>query len=315
MLHTKHGGGQQPPTSGPSPRGTSAVQQEEPNAVREATDRLLALPHRVLDARGRGAAGRTSAVSRLGRVHRCEPLDDEQMQGEHPDERPGGRFCNGPLHRQQRRRIHRQLQLGNISRAARVQQESPLATVTDEVLEVLTALHLHEDAPQPPAAEECPAQITSGILVKVLDKVPRGSAAGPSGWTYEHVKAAVKASQEAEIAVLELMFAMVQGKLPHVLALLQSTLLPISKPCGGIQPIAIGEIWYRLAGHYALSTCKDVCQSLAPLQLAVGVPGGAQIVSHTLAAGIAAEPDCIKVQLDLQNAFNTLSRQRMLDFI
>jgi hypothetical protein len=155
---------------------TSAVQQEEPNAVREATDRLLALPRRVLDARGRGAARRT--VARLDRVHRGEPLDDEQMQGEHPDERLGGGFCNDPLHHQQRRRIHRQLQLGNISRAARVLHESPLATITDEVLEVLTALHPHKDAPQPPAAEECPAQITSGILAKVLDKVPRGSGRG-----------------------------------------------------------------------------------------------------------------------------------------
>jgi hypothetical protein len=151
---------------------TSAVRREEPNAVREATDRLLALPRRVLDARGRGAARRTVAC--LNRVHRGEPLDDEQMQGEHPDERPGEGFRNGPLHHQQRRRIHRQLRLGNISRAARVLQESPLATVTDEVLEVLTALHPHEDTPQPPAADKCPVQITPGISAKVLDKVPRG---------------------------------------------------------------------------------------------------------------------------------------------
>jgi hypothetical protein len=194
-------------------------------------------------------------------------------------------------------------------------QESPLATVTDEVLEVPTTLHPHEYAPQPPAAEECPAQITSGILAKVLAKVPRGSAAGPSGWTYEHVKAAVKASQEAEIAVLELMSAMVQGKLPHVPALLQSTLLPISKLCGGIRPIAIGEVWYRLAGLCALATCKAEGQSLAPLQSVVGVPGGAQILGQALAAGIAAEPDCVTVQLDLRNAFNTLSRQWMLEAV
>jgi hypothetical protein len=252
MPHRKHGGGQQPPTSGLCRAITSAVQQEEPNAVREATNWLLALPSRVLDARGRGAARRTVAC--LARVHRGEPLDNEQLQGKHPDERPGGGFCNGQLHHQQRRRIHHQLQLGNISCAVRVLQESPLATITDEVLEVLSALHPHEDTTQPPPAEECPAQITSGIVAKVLDKVPRGAAAGPRFWTYQHVKAAVKASQVAEIAVLELMSTMVQGKLPHVPALLQSTLLPISKPCGGIQPIAKGEVWYCLAGLCAIAT-------------------------------------------------------------
>jgi hypothetical protein len=117
-----------------------------------------------------GTARRT--VARLDWVHRGEPLDDEQVQGEPPDESPVGAFCNGPMDHRQRWRIHRQLQLCNISRAARVLQESPLATVTDEVLEVLTTLHPHEDAPQPPAAQECPVQITSGVLAKVLDKVP-----------------------------------------------------------------------------------------------------------------------------------------------
>jgi hypothetical protein len=38
-------------------------------------------------------------------------------------------------------------------------------------------------------------------------------------------------------------------------------------------------------------------------------------VCHALAAGIAAEPDCVTVQLDLWNAFNTLSRQRMLEAV
>jgi hypothetical protein len=141
---------------------------------------------------------------------------------------------------------------------------------------------------------------------------PTRSAAGSSGWTSEHVKAAVKASQDAEIAVLELMSAMVQGKLPQVPTLLRSTLLPISKPCGGIRPIAIDDDWYRLAGLCALPTCKDVGQNLAPLQLAVVVPGGAQIMGHALAAGIATQPGSLTVQLDLQNAFNMLSCQRML---
>jgi hypothetical protein len=110
------------------------------------------------------------------------------------------------------------------------------------------------------------------------------------------------------------MSAMVQGKLPHVPALLQSTPLPISKPYGGIRPIAIGEVRFRLAGLCDLATCKDVGQRLAPLQLAVSVPGGAQIVGHALTAGIAAEPgcSCLTVQLDLRKAFNTLSHQRML---
>jgi hypothetical protein len=38
-------------------------------------------------------------------------------------------------------------------------------------------------------------------------------------------------------------------------------------------------------------------------------------VGHALATGIAAEPDCVIVQLDLRNTFNMLSRQRMLEAV
>jgi hypothetical protein len=38
-------------------------------------------------------------------------------------------------------------------------------------------------------------------------------------------------------------------------------------------------------------------------------------VGHALVTGIAFEPDCVTVQLDLRNAFNTLSRQQMLEAV
>jgi hypothetical protein len=114
--------------------------------------------------------------------------------------------------------------------------------------------------------------------------------------------------------MLKLMSAMVQVE-PPLPALLQSTLLPISKPGGGILPIAKGKVWHRLAGLCALADCPDLGRSLVPLQLAVGIPGGAQVIGHPLAAGIAAEPGCLTMQLDLQNTFNTLSRQHMLQAV
>jgi hypothetical protein len=54
--------------------------------------------------------------------------------------------------------------------------------------------------------------------------------------------------------------------------------------------------------------------SLAPLRLAVGVLGEAQVTGHALSAGIAADPGCVTVQLDWNNV-NSLSRQQMLDAV
>jgi hypothetical protein len=94
--------------------------------------------------------------------------------------------------------------------------------------------------------------------------------------------------------------------------LCDSRLLPIAKPTGGILPIAIGEVLYRLAALCALAARPDAGKSLSPLQLGVGIRGGRKVAGHALQAGIAADPGCITVQTDWQNAFNTLRRDRML---
>jgi hypothetical protein len=53
-----------------------------------------------------------------------------------------------------------------------------------------------------PTSEAPPAAGTDQILAKVLKSLPPGSAAGPSGWTYEHIKAATGTSEDAQAAVL-----------------------------------------------------------------------------------------------------------------
>lgn len=146
----------------------SAVQQEEPNAVREMVDRLLALLCWVLYARGRGAARHTVAC--LDQVNRGEPLANVLVwvSTTAPCTTNNGSASIASYSLE-------------ISRAARVLEESQIGTVTDKVLKVLNALHPHKDAPQPPEAEDCPAQITSRILAKVLDMDQCRSTVGPSG--------------------------------------------------------------------------------------------------------------------------------------
>jgi hypothetical protein len=79
-----------------------------------------------------------------------------------------------------------------------------------------------------------------------------------------------------------------------------------------VRPIAIGEVWYRLAALCALAACPNIGRSLAPLQLAVGISGGSQIAGPALRAGMLAGPGCITVQVDWRNAFNTMRRDCML---
>jgi hypothetical protein len=64
-----------------------------------------------------------------------------------------------------------------------------------------------------------------------------------------------------------------------------------------------------------MAACPEAGQALAPLQLGVGIRGGNQCVGHAIRAGIAADPDCVILQMDWENAFNELCRASMLDAI
>jgi hypothetical protein len=112
-------------------------------------------------------------------------------------------------------------------------------------------------------SDKLPAAITQEILADVLKALPRGSAAGPSGWTYEHSKAATTSSEEARVAVLRFVQALVRGDLPYLSRLLEARLLPLAKPNGhGVRPIAIGEVWFLLAALCALAACPNAGRSL-----------------------------------------------------
>ena len=49
-----------------------------------------------------------------------------------------------------------------------------------------------------------------------------------------------------------------------------------------------------------------------PVQFGVGLPGGLEVVVHSLRAWLEVEPSFGVLQLDLQNAFNSVSRATVL---
>ena len=105
-----------------------------------------------------------------------------------------------------------------------------------------------------------------------------------------------------------------------------SRLVALRKPNGKIRPIAVGDVWLRLLGKcVAKDKAADAGKVLAPLNLGVGIPGGAEIVVH--AANLYArllrarqvgaisledddDPYCM-LATDFTNAFNTLHRREM----
>ena len=85
------------------------------------------------------------------------------------------------------------------------------------------------------------------------------------------------------------------------------------KKCGGIRPIAVGNITRRLISKcYSFALSDKAAQLLAPFQLGVGVRGGCEALVHTVRALMDdpnTSPDtCCLLQVDLINAFNKADR-------
>ena len=207
---------------------------------------------------------------------------------------------------------------GSIKRGAAALSAEPLADASDPaVLEKLRDLHPAADPPAAVAIVEPALEVSAETLVAVCKRVSahnRGTAGGPTGWTYEMICACVQASEDGMRAALRFINLILSGTLPRSGFVLESVMVGLMKltdgvPNGGVRPIAIGEAWYRLAMLCALTDVgAAVGAGLAPVQVGVGTRGGVDAVAHAVGTALDADPLTVACALDCKNAFNTVSR-------
>ena len=210
-------------------------------------------------------------------------------------------------------RVQQAAAAGSISIAARRLEDTKPADTTDPaVIEALRKLHPEAAPPEPLQCEVPALQIDSTLLQRVLDRIKRhyrGRAGGPSGWTFEMILAVTGGSARGLQAALGFVNLLLSGELPRDCGLLDSLLLALQKPKGGVRPIAVGEVWYRLAAMCAIEAVgKDAGRALAPLQVGVGTASGAEAVAHSISAALEKDPMSIALTADMRNAFNEIYR-------
>ena len=104
---------------------------------------------------------------------------------------------------------------------------------------------------------------------------------------------------------------------PHLCG---ATLLACQKKGGGLRPIAVGEVLRRLTFKcLSCSVREQAIQTLAPLQVGVGVKGGCEAIVHAVSRTLEdpnIPPDeQWTLLLDFTNAFNNISRDYMFEEI
>src|SRR5271168_2634549 len=103
--------------------------------------------------------------------------------------------------------------------------------------------------------------------------------------------------------------------------ILPSTLIALDKNNGaGIRPIAIGEVFYRLAAYRCHVLARDNARTrLAPIQLGIGVSGGCEAIVHNIQHALEKTPPdtdpVAALAIDFRNAFNCVSRKAVLNAV
>ena len=216
------------------------------------------------------------------------------------------------------------LEKGYIGRASRALVDlSALAPETPDTLEELRAKHpLGVKNPFSGRSSPRPGQsIPLSAIKTAIDSMGREKAPGLSGWTKPLLEAcmAPRANNTtttttitpAILEALRLLADMIrQGTAPGKSLLTASRLVSLEKEGGGIRPIAVGELFYRVAIKAILIT-NSRPGMLLPCQLGVGSPGGTEPLLFRLEEAVMGG-NTAGIQsigsVDLVNAFNSISR-------
>ncbi|KAL8121383.1 hypothetical protein AgCh_018206 [Apium graveolens] len=108
------------------------------------------------------------------------------------------------------------------------------------------------------------------------------------------------------------------GKCPAQLGefIASAPLTSLVKPGGGILPIAIGTVWRRLVSKAASSSIgSSMASYLRDFQFGVGIPGGCEVVVHSVNMLLEARGDEVGLSMllvDFKNAFNLIERSILL---
>ena len=217
-------------------------------------------------------------------------------------------------------RAQRKLVTGHSNRASReLASTDTLADINDaSVLQRLRDLH-----PSLPSSSQIPSlpsaavqvQIEAETLQQLMLKSDNGSSPGPSGWG-SNMLSVLAHDPECVDAMRVLVERIVNDQLPDTVRqlLTASSLIALTKPNGGVRPIAMGELFYRVAAQYAMSLIRlDARKALAPHQYGVGQSDGCAQIVHSLQHQLTQAGNPLAcLSIDMANAFNSCDRAAIM---
>lgn len=211
---------------------------------------------------------------------------------------------------------------GLVARASAALQNSPAVELTPEIRTVLRQLHPSAESnfhvPPLPRSDPSPVVVDTLLLRKIIRRAKKGTAPGPSGWTYELLDA-VASDSVCLRGLADIVADLLAGRVGdsnemHTLLNACRT-VPVPKDAQSPRPISICDIFYKLAALYAFALVPklDFTTKIFPrIQMAVATPGGCERCLHLLQAALDAHSEYGLLLIDFKSAFQNISRSAML---
>jgi hypothetical protein len=127
-----------------------------------------------------------------------------------------------------------------------------------------------------------PGTVPTNAVREIVSHSRKESSPGPSGWTFELLDVALRDAAFAE-SFRNLMIDICNGALPAAvdLVLAHSNLIGIPKETGGTRPIAMGDVFLKVAAQIAMKREESNLRSIFyGTQYGVGTKNGAEIIIH-----------------------------------
>ena len=260
----------------------------------------------LLDAaRASGAANTSRPPGRAAaaRTETAEPGDPPRRAGPTPR---GHAACKSVL-------------LGEVSRGRQYLTGATLAPGNLATLEALQSKR--PDAPRQPLPDEVlhyqppvPLQLDREAFLACLRSSPRGSAAGPGGCTFEHLRVLMDDTEGLE-ELLNAAESLARADVPEEVAesFMTARLTALLKNSGGVRGIAAGTTLRRLVARtLARQYGGEVEAACAPFQYALSTRAGTDCVGHVVRAVTDDRETATLLSIDGVGAFDYVSRAAML---
>ena len=165
-----------------------------------------------------------------------------------------------------------------------------------------------------PQSSKSHVSISDEDLSLTIRLSSKGTAAGITGWRYEHLKALLSNDCTHQLTCMVSFARKILNAdiLPEVQEILRiGNLFGLAKPNGGTRPIAVTDVLRRwVTKGIALTYKERWAEALGPLQYAVGTQAGNEKLIRAVESFLEGigEDFCLG-GLDSANAFNSCDRE------